>query len=213
MRNLIRLTFVALALLPVAVSGQTALGVKAGANLAELSGAPGSEGITGVLAGVYFGFGLTDQLAVQLEANYVTRGGEGVPIGANDLSGTGGSRVDISALDFPVLLRAGYPGERFLPSAFAGGFMSVLLSCQLTPPTGDAGDCDSPTRAAWFSPRSTDFGFVFGGGLDMILGSSSVFVEARYTLGLLSIQAGDEGFDVRNNGLVLSGGFAFPTSR
>lgn len=195
-------------------AGQAAVGVRGGVNLAELTGVEGAESITGITAGGFFGFGLSDQLALQAEALFSIRGGENIPIGANTLDpAAGGSRIEMQAIEVPVLLRAGFPGERFLPSAFVGPYISFLLSCDLQDPAGTTSDCDSPARANWFSPRATNYGLLFGVALDYLMGESSVFVDLRYGLGLLSIRSGEEGFESRNTGLTITGGFAFPLGR
>lgn len=195
-------------------SAQAAVGVKAGANLAGLSGADGTENITGLAAGAYLGFGLGDRLALQIELGYGVRGGGDVTIGANTLDDAASpSDLRLSYVEVPILLRAGYPGERFLPSLFLGPYAAFLLSCRLTLEDGSDGACDDEGRAAWFRPRSTDYGMMVGGGLDMAVGESTVFIDARYALGLLSIQAGSDGMDLRHGGFTLTGGFAIPLGR
>lgn len=195
-------------------SGQAAVGVKAGANLSSLSGAQDSESSTGLAAGAYIGFALGDRLALQIEAVYGVRGGEGVGIGANALADAAPpSDVRLSYVEVPLLLRAGYPGERLLASLFLGPYVGFLVSCGLTLDDGSEGDCDDETRAAWFNPRSTEYGLLVGGGLDWAVGESTLFVDARYALGLASIQGGDDPMDLRNQGLTIAGGFAIPLGR
>ena len=190
------------------------MGVKAGANLATLTGAVDSESRTGLSAGAYLGFGLGDRLAIQFEALYGVRGGGDIPIGANAIDdAVAPSDVRLSYVEVPLLLRVGYPGERLLPSIFIGPYAGFLLSCRLTLSDGSEGDCEDETRAAWFEPRSTEYGLMVGGGLDWAIGESTVFADVRYALGLLSIQRGSNGIDLRNAGLTLSGGFAIPLGR
>ncbi|HUG39805.1 MAG TPA: porin family protein [Longimicrobiales bacterium] len=195
-------------------AGQSAMGVKAGANLATLAGADDSGSLTGLTAGAYLGFGIGDRLAVQLEALYSVRGGTGLTIGANALDPAAApSDVQLSYVEVPLLLRAGYPGERLLASLFLGPYVGFLLSCRLTQPDGAEGDCDDEARASWFSPRGTEYGLVVGGGLDWAIGESTIFVDLRYALGLTPIQAGDDAMDLRNQGLTIAGGFAIPLGR
>lgn len=195
-------------------AAQAAVGIKAGANLAGLSGADGTGTVTGLAAGAYLGFGLGDRLALQVELGYGIRGGADVPVGANALDDAA-SRSDLrlAYIEVPLLLRAGYPGERLLPSIFLGPYAAFLGSCRLTLEDGSEGPCDDEDRAAWFEPRSTDYGLMVGGGLDLALGESTVFVDVRYALGLLSIQGGTDGMELRNAGLTITGGFAIPLGR
>lgn len=193
---------------------QAAVGVKAGAALASLSGAQDSESRTGLVAGGYLGFALGDRLAIQIEAVYAVRGGEGVGIGANALDDAAEpSDIRLSYVEVPLLIRAGYPGERLLPSLFLGPYVGFLVSCGLTLSDGSEGDCDDEARAAWFNPRSTEYGLLFGGGLDWAVGESTIFIDARYSLGLGSVQDRDDAMDLRNQGLTITGGFAFPLGR
>lgn len=195
-------------------AAQAAVGIKAGANLAGLSGGDGTETVTGLAAGAYLGFGLGDRLALQIELGYGVRGGGDVAIGANALDDAASpSDLRLSYVEVPLLLRAGYPGERLLPSLFLGPYAAFLTSCRLTLEDGSEGACDDEDRSAWFEPRGTDYGMVVGGGLDLAMGESTVFVDVRYALGLLSIQGGSNGMDLRNAGLTITGGFAIPLGR
>ena len=211
--GLVILALGALAWAPAA-EAQAAMGVKAGVNLSRLAGAEDSESVTGLGAGAYLGFGLGDRLAVQIEANYAVRGGAGVRVGADALDESAPpSDVRLSYIEVPLLLRAGYPGERLLPSVFIGPYAGFLLSCRLELEDGSEGDCDDESRASWFNDRGTEYGLMVGGGLDWAIGESTVFVDARYALGLFSIQGGDDTMDLRNGGLTLTGGFAIPLGR
>lgn len=195
-------------------AAQAAIGVKAGANFSTLAGAEESGSLTGLTAGAYLGFGLGDRLAVQLEALYGMRGGTGVNIAADSLDAAAPpSDVRLSYVEVPLLLRAGYPGERLLASVFLGPYAGFLLSCRLTLEDGSEGDCDDNTRASWFSPRSTEYGLLVGGGLDWAMGESTIFVDVRYALGLVSIQGAEDPMDLRNQGLTIAGGFAIPLGR
>lgn len=215
-RKAIGATIAALALGLIAggASAQAAVGVKAGANFANVSGAADGEGMTGLSAGAYIAFALGDRLAVQIEGLYSARGASGLPIGANVLDDAAApSEVRLRYIEVPLMLRVGYPGERLLPSIFLGPYAGFLLSCGLIEADGTQGDCDDETRASWFSPRSTEYGFTVGGSLDWALGESTIFVDVRYALGLVSIQAGSDPMDLRNGGLTVAGGFALPLGR
>lgn len=199
---------------PQPAAGQAAVGVKAGVNVAGLNGSEAAETVTGLAAGAYLGFGLGDRLALQVELGYGVRGGGDIGIGANALDDTATpSDLRLSYIEVPLLLRAGYPGERFLPSLFLGPYAAFLVSCRLTTADGAEGECGDDTRPSWFDARETDYGLMVGGGLDMAVGESTVFVDVRYALGLLSIQDGDDAMDLRNGGLTIAGGFAIPLGR
>ena len=62
--------------------------------------------------------------------------------------------------------------------------------------------------------KSIDFGLGFGAGLDLPIGNNFIFVEARYSLGLMNIADKDEGTyaDVKTRGIQFFVGITFPMS-
>ena len=128
-------------------------------------------------------------------------------------SSQGAAKLASEYVEVPVLLRAGYPGERLLPSFFVGPYVGFLLGCQVTPEGTESRDCGTEEVGQRFSPRATDFGLLVGGALDFALGESTAFIDARYALGLLSIESGDSPMDARHGGWAVSGGFAVPLGR
>ena len=215
MNSLVRVGAVlVLVLLPTSVVAQAAAGFRAGVRNAGLSTGQSTSTIDEPVYGVYIGFPVSDRLALQIEGVYGVRGAEGVGLGNGTLDPAATAvRLDMRYLDVPILLRAGFPGERLLASFFAGPYLGFLLSCQVTP-TGAAGTaCDEITAAQRFVPRETDVGVLAGAGLDVAIGTSTIFVDARYALGFLSIQAGDEGFDARHNSVGVTLGLAVPLGR
>lgn len=211
---------------PAALEAQMAVGIRGGIRWASLRGEQETDGGTGLLVGGYAGFGLADQLAIQLEVNYGARSVSGLRVGANELDATASpSDLQMRYIEVPILLRVGFPGERLLPSFFAGPYAGFLLSCDLVPDEAEGRSCDERgeagseteqqsgvTQPPWFNPRGTDVGMVFGAGLDLALGAGSVFLDARYAVGLLSIHSGDA-FSTQHAGLDFTGGFAFPIGR
>jgi hypothetical protein len=195
------------------VSAQAAMGFRAGVRNAGLETGQSVSTINKPVYGVYMGFGLSDRLAFQTEVVYGTRGANGLGLGADTLDASAAG-VDLSMdyIEVPLLLRAGFPGKRLLASFFAGGYVAFLANCEVTA-AGTTTSCDDAAAAQRFSPRTTDLGLVAGAGLDLALGQGSIFVDARYSFGLLSIQSGSDPFDARHNGLAVTGGFAVPLGR
>lgn len=199
---------------PALASAQSAFGVRAGMRSAELEAGQDVDPIRSLVIGGYYGFGISSRLAIQFEAVYGRRGAEGLRLGADGLdTDADPATLEMSYIDVPVLLRTGYPGERFLPSFFFGPYAGFLLNCELQPAGGGSRSCDAGDAPPRFSPRSTDFGLVLGGALDMALGESTVFLDARFTIGLLSVESGDNAFDARHSGIAITGGFAVPIGR
>jgi hypothetical protein len=198
---------------PMGMSAQTAAGFRAGVRNADLQTGQGVSPLTEPVYGAYIGFGLSDRLALQLETVYGVRGAAGLGLGTDALDPSApGAEVQMEYVEAPILLRAGFPGRRLLASVFAGPYVSVLIGCDVTV-AGTTTACDDDTATRRFDPRTTDFGLVAGAGLDMAVGRSTLFVDARYTLGTGSIQAGSDGFDARHNGVAITAGFALPLGR
>lgn len=199
---------------PALAAAQAAVGARAGMRWSQLETSQDAGSISSLALGGYFGFGISHRLAVQLEAVYGSRGADALRVGTATLDPDADpSRVEMSYIEIPVLLRAGFPGERFLPSFFLGPYVGFLLDCEIQPTGGETRSCDTATAAERFHPRSTDYGLVVGGGLDMAFGESTIFIDARYTLGLLPIQSGSDGFDARHTGFAVSAGVAVPVGR
>ena len=198
---------------PAGGSGQAAAGFRAGVRGAGLETGQGVSTINEPVFGAYLGFALSDRLAFQTEVVYGTRGATGFGLGTDALDPAGtGVELSMRYVEVPILLRAGFPGERLLTSFFAGPYVGFLTGCDVTA-DGTTRACDEAAATRRFDPRSTDVGLVAGAGLDFALGRSTLFIDARYTLGILSIQEGSDPFDARHNGVALTGGLAVPLGR
>jgi hypothetical protein len=197
---------------PMAATAQTAVGLRAGSRWSQLDTSQESGSLNSLVFGGYFGAGLSNRIALQIEVIYGTRGADALRVGDGVLADTATpARVETSYLEIPILLRTGFPMERLLPSFFVGPYVGILLNCDLDP-DGDAPEqsCDEEGADQRFSPRGNDFGLTMGGALDLILGESTAFIDARYSIGLLSLESGDDAFDARHSGFSVSAGFAFP---
>ncbi len=198
-------------LVPGAAAAQAAAGLRAGARTSQLETSGESGSLSSFIVAAYFGIGISNRLALQIEGIYGSRGADALRVGQGVLADTAGpARVEMSYTDIPILLRTAFPAGRFLPSFYVGPYVGILMGCDLTPEGESPRDCDTADVAQRFRPRATDFGLTMGGSLDYLLGETTVFIDARYSLGLLSIQTGDDAFDARHTGLSISGGFAFP---
>lgn len=199
-----------LLLVPVTGTAQVATGLRAGYRSAGLTTSQGTGTLEEPVFGGYLGFGVSDRLALQLEVVYGTRGASGLGLGDGVLSDTAGDvTVAMQYVEVPMLLRVGIPGDRFLISFFSGPYAGFNTSCDVRS-GGGATTCADTAAAQRFEPRATDFGLVAGGGLDVAFGESTFFIDARYSLGLLSIQGGSEPFDARHYGAGVTAGFAVP---
>lgn len=202
-----------LAVTPLAATAQAATGMRVGARWADLDAAQETDGVRGLVVGAYLGIAVSERLALQIEANYGERGAEGVPLADGVLDPAAAPvRIAANYLDVPVLLRAGFPRDRIMPSFFVGPYAGFLMGCDVVTDDGRR-SCDAEDAPARFEPRSTDFGVVAGGALDVAIGTSTMFVDLRFTMGLLSLATGENAMDANHTGLELSAGFAFPLGR
>jgi hypothetical protein len=202
-----------LAASPAMAAAQTAVGLRAGVRWADLDSPQDTEAVRTLVAGGYFALGVSERLALQLEAVYGERGAANVRIGDGVLdAGADPVQLTMRYVDVPLLLRAGFPGERFLPSFFVGPYAGFLLACEIGDDDGRH-DCDAEDQPARFDRRSTDFGILVGGALDAAIGTSTVFLDVRYALGLNTIASGANALDARHRGLEVTAGFAFPLGR
>lgn len=201
-------------MIPSLAVAQSAIGVRGGMRWSELEAGQGGGSMSSLVLGAYYGFGISDRLALQIEAVYGSRGGDALRLADETLDADADPvSVDMSYVEIPVLLRAGFPGERLLPSVFAGPYVGFLLDCEVVPADGDGHGCDDEGAAQRFNPRSTEFGLTVGAALDFLMGESTIYVDGRYTLGLRPIESGDEAFDARHTGLALTAGVAVPVGR
>lgn len=201
-------------LIPGVGEGQAAAGFRAGVRSGTLETTQGVNAVSKPVYGAYLGFGLTDNLAFQMEAVYGTRGASGLGLGT-DVLDPAATPVELAMgyLEVPLMLRLGFPAGWLLPSVFAGPYAGFVVSCDVSPDGGSRTSCDDETATQRFAPRGADVGVVAGAGLDISLGRATLFVDARYSLGLLSIQEGGDAFDARHSGIAVAGGFAVPLGR
>jgi hypothetical protein len=207
---------IATAFLVVAVSGvdaQMRLGAKGGVTFSNLSfdpDEPDAESLTAFSGGaeVQIPLGGTG-LALQPELLFTRKGTE--------LSEEGGTaKLKLDYIEIPVLVRFNIPAQSVMPFLYGGPVVSFESACKFEGSEGGVSveiDCDSPELEA--NTESTDFGILFGGGLAFPAGPGDIFVEGRYSFGLVDIDA-DEGFEAKNRSGAVMLGYSVsldPTSR
>jgi opacity protein-like surface antigen len=97
----------------------------------------------------------------------------------------------------------------FFPYALVGAEVGHLLSAKVNVNRQDAGENTELDVMDYYS--STDYGLTFGGGLEFPTGSSSIFLEGRYALGLADIQGDDSASEtvLKNRSFYVFGGIRF----
>ncbi len=137
-------------------------------------------------------------VSLQPELLYVRKGVE------FDEGGGATSKFKLDYIEIPVLLRYDIPAAAVTPFLYAGGSVGFEASCKAEGEDGsisidvDCEDVDVDTE-------STDFGVLFGGGIGFAAGPGRLFVEGRYNIGLVDVDA-SEGLEAKNrSGAVMLG--------
>lgn len=145
------------------------LGLEGGANIANFSGdfggATGLGSRVGVVGGAFLQLNFSDSFAIQPEILYTQKGG------TQAMSG-GTVTIDVSYLEFPVLIKFYLPTPGIKPNLFVGGSASLLAAASNSA-NGNSSDISSFVN-------SSDVGLIGGAGVDI----DKFSLSARYELGL-----------------------------
>lgn len=165
-------------------------GVKGGVNYVTISGddAGDAESKLAFGGGVVAALDVMDMLVIQPEVLYSMKGADYEPDGC----------VSLTYIEIPVLLKYAIPMEGMItPNLFVGPSLGILLSAE-----ADDVDIKDDTK-------SMDYGVVFGAGVDFDMGTGKVTIDARYNLGLASIDDSGAEADVKNSGISAFVGYLF----
>lgn len=194
----------------VSAQGLTA-GLKAGMNianvhgddvkLAEALGVEFSSNI-GLCVGGFVTYSLSDMFAIQPELLFTMKGAKMEVAGYKET-------VKVNYLEIPVLAKLSIPTPgNVKPSLFVGPSLAIKLSAKAEwEEDGESGEEDISEEV-----KSTDFGLVFGAGIDFGLGQGKLTVDARYTLGLTKVQKPEEEeeeVDMKNGAISIMVGYSF----
>ena len=172
----------------------------------------------GLTAGAYFVLNLNNYLGIQVELLYSQKGYrydfEDWAFLATYLDWVT-NVFKFSYVEIPLLLKARLPG-RFSPYAVAGASIAVLVSATVEniyedPLSQDFYDLlwgeDPFDLIDWgWDFNTLDVGIVAGAGVDILIGSILVNLEARYTLGLLAVS---NDVDFTNGAFSITGGVGY----
>lgn len=152
----------------------------------------------GLSAGGFIQLNIAKVLAIQPEFMYTVKGarmeeeilGETVKVGFN-----------LSYLEVPVLVKLMIPTPgNVKPSLFVGPAVAIKLSAKQK--TEYAGQTDTEDLSD--DMEDTEFGLIFGGGLDI----GKITFDIRYSLGLTTISV-YEGEEIKNSVISVKVGFTF----
>ena len=188
------------------------VGARLGLNLATVSGDVEDEFLDssrGGGAALQADLAFNPWLSLQPGLAYTAKGCRWVHEREND-DGDLIEVEDISRADYlelPINLAVGVPRPwRVKPYVYAGPALALFLGAHKTVSV-DGNRTSAGSRND--SARNLDLGLDWGGGAALGLGPGVLLFDARYTLGLLSVDANNDD-DVRNRVLTFSLGYRLP---
>jgi hypothetical protein len=188
-------------------------GVKAGIDFADLGGdfedliETSTDLKTGFSIGGFLGFDLHRMFRLQGEVQYVQKG-------AKASEGDFELKFNVDYIEVLVPLTLMIPVEGAVaPRFYVGPSLAFEMSCKLKGELDGQSrefDCDSDEVGA--PTNSTDFGVLFGGGIDIALGSGALTFDVLYNLGLGDIakeDPTDPKVEVTNRNIQVLVGYGF----
>ncbi|WP_300569033.1 porin family protein [Flavobacterium sp.] len=165
---------------------ETKFGVKAGLNMANLTGDVEDNSMkVGFHVGGFAEIKISDKFAVQPELLYSTQGTK-----------FDGGSYDFNYLNIPVMAKF-FATEQF--SIEAGPQIGFLMSAKINPDNGDSVDVKDELK-------SMDFGLNFGLGYDF---TENFSAGARYNFGFSNIIDAEDSGELKNGVISVSVGYKF----
>lgn len=184
-------------------------GLKGGINLADLRGDDvdvDTDFRLGATGGGFLTYSISDWFALQPEILYSQKGAEfGETIAGAPVEVTG----KLDYLEIPILAKLTIPiNSTFTPNLFIGPAFSFLLSAKLKAEAMGVTIIDLDTKDF---QKSFDVGLVFGGGIDIAVGTGKITADTRYVMGLMNIDDPEVGDapDVKNSVISFMVGYGF----
>ena len=181
-------------------------GIKGGVNLTKVYGddVESADMRTVGIGGISLMYSVSDNFAIQPEVLYAMKGAkesgseEGIEYSAT---------LKLTYIEVPVLFKLIFPLEgNVTPCVYAGPAIGLRLGAKASVEIAGA-ELEEDIKD---DTKGTDFGAVFGGGMAFAVGSGALTLDARYTLGLTTIDNSDESDDIKNSAISVMVGYAFP---
>ena len=182
--------------------GKMMLGIKAGLDMANLTGDDVSDTSIkmGAVGGAFMCYKVTDLVAIQPEVLFAMKGAKWDSAGYE-------VNYKINYIEIPVLLKVLLPTEgKIKPALYAGPAIGILMSSKAS--NGEEVDMKDETK-------STNFSLVAGAALGYQLEKGAIFAEARYDVGLATIGKTEDDVDgeepsIKTSDIMVMVGYAFP---
>jgi len=150
---------------------------------------------TGLMIGGFVVFDIVGPFALQPELTYIQKGAE-----------DGNTTFKRDYIELPLLLKVQTPSPGLLsPNLFLGPTAALNINAE--------NETGSETTDVSDDVRTAEIGILFGIGVDAAVGVGTLLVDARYGLGLTSIDEDDDvaetDVSTRNQGFMITVGYAF----
>jgi hypothetical protein len=200
-------TFALLLGLPRPAAADIQFGLKAGGNLANLSGADVDavsdtlKTKVGFVGGVFLALNFGKVVTIQSEVLYTMKGAS---FEYTELDETYSGKLYGDYIEIPLLLKIRFPMPGIQPFVFAGPSVGFKLGEKIT---FEGETIELPEGESFF--ENNDYGAIFGAGLGL---GRKLHLDVRYSLGLKKVIAMAEGetpLDVKTGVWSATLGFAF----
>jgi opacity protein-like surface antigen len=170
-------------------------GIKGGINMANLAGddIDDNEMKMAFGGGIWMNYAFNEAFSLQPELLYMLKGADW---------DNGDYTIKLSYIDLNILAKYSIPMEgNFAPYLFAGPSLGMNISAK-EEYKGESEDLDDV--------KSMDIGAMLGVGFDYMLESGGcISFDARYAMGLTTIDDSDSEDDVKTTGIMVMVGYGF----
>ena len=194
MKKLVFLVVLVLVVSFLSAQGISAKGIKAGVNLANLSGDDVEDTVMkiGFAVGAFLTYDINEMIAVQPELLYTMKGAKMEIDGSDD-----DVIFKYDYIELPILFKYKIAMDGGVkPNIFLGPALAFNIAA-----TYEFGDDDGDIE----DTTALDYGLVFGAGVDI----NQITIDARYELGFASVDDSDAEADVKNNVISFLVGYGF----
>jgi len=203
-RSITSLVVVLIIAVSLASAQKISGGIKAGMNLANLHGdeVEDSKMKMGFCGGGFVSFILGKVVVIQPELLYSQKGAKWEE---EFMDETYKMTYKFNYVEIPLFIKMIAPVQGTVkPNLFLGPYFGIMIADARVEAEIDGTTMEDDLEGV----KDTDFGVVFGAGVDFGLGKGKVVFDVRYSLGLTTLD--DEGeADVKNNVLSFLLGYSF----
>ncbi|UCG30088.1 MAG: PorT family protein [candidate division WOR-3 bacterium] len=179
-------------------------GLKLGMNLASMHGDDISDTKfkTGFCGGGFFAFALGNVVVIQPEVLYSQKG---VKWEDEFLDETWKLTYKFNYIEVPIFVKMIMPLQgKVKPNLFLGPYFAIAITDSRYELEIDGMTIEDDLVGV----KDTDFGLVFGGGIDFGLKKGKIVFDARYSLGLTTLDEEGEG-ELKNSVFTFLFGYSF----